>query len=374
MRRPLRFLALVAILPGAVRAQGALSVQGYGYPTGQLGSASVALGGATGELDPSSALNPAALSIPTRFSVYMQIQPEYRRTAVGGQADRSTTIRFPSFIVTGGNRRLTAGLSATTFLDRTWSNVYSDSQLVGGTLLPSVLAASSNGAITDARAAVAYWLNARVQVGLGLHALTGENRLSFGRSFPANTGVGGVEQLTTINYSGRAVSLGVILLPTKVLAVGASARLGGGMEARQDALALADATVPDRVGVTFAYTGIPNTTIAARFDRTGWSSMRDLGTAQMSVFDATDVGIGLEVVGPRIAGAPSYARLGLRDRGLPFGVNGEKVGERSISGGVAIPVARGRGQFDISLQRASRSAAGAKEKALFLSVGLGIRP
>ena len=374
MRRPLRFLALLAILPGAVRAQGALSVQGYGYPTGQLGSASVALGGATGELDPSSALNPAALSIPSRFSVYMQIQPEYRRTAVGGQADRSTTIRFPSFIVTGGNRRFTAGLSATTFLDRTWSNVYSDSQLVGGTLLPSVLAASSNGAITDARAAIAYWLNARVQVGLGLHALTGENRLSFGRSFPANTGVGGVEQLTTINYSGRAVSLGVILLPTKVLAVGASARLGGGMEARQDALALADATVPDRVGVTFAYTGIPNTTIAARFDRTGWSSMRDLGTAQMSVFDATDVGIGLEVVGPRIAGAPSYARLGLRDRGLPFGVNGEKVGERSISGGVAIPVARGRGQIDISLQRASRAAAGAKEKALFLSVGLGIRP
>ena len=128
------------------------------------------------------------------------------------------------------------------------------------------------------------------------------------------------------------------------------------------------------MGVTVAYTGIPNTTIAARFDRTGWSSMRDLGTAQMSVFDATDVGIGLEVVGPRIAGAPSYARLGLRDRGLPFGINGDKVGERSISGGVAIPVARGRGQFDLSLQRASRSAAGAKEKALLLSIGLGIRP
>ena len=374
MRCSIRFFALVAILPGALRAQGGLAIQGYGYPTGQLGSASVALGGSTGELDPSSALNPAALSIPTRFSVYMQFEPEFRRTAVGSRAERTATMRFPGFIVTGGNRRFTVGASATTFLDRTWSNVYSDSQLVGGTLLPSVLAASSNGAITDVRAAVAYWLNARVQVGLGVHALTGENRLAFGRSFPDSTGVGGVTQLTTINYSGRALSMGAIFLPTKVLAIGASARLGGGMEARQDEAALADAQVPDRLGVTFAYTGIPNTTIAARFDRTGWSAMRDLGTARMSVFDANDIGIGLEVMGPRIAGAPSYARLGLRDRGLPFGVNGEKVGERSFSGGIAIPVARGRGQFDISLQRSSRSAAGAKEKALFLSIGLGIRP
>ena len=374
MRCSIRFFALVAILPGALRAQGGLAIQGYGYPTGQLGSASVALGGSTGELDPSSALNPAALSIPTRFSVYMQFEPEFRRTAVGSRAENTSTMRFPGFIVTGGNRRFTVGASATTFLDRTWSNVYSDSQLVGGTLLPSVLAASSNGAITDVRAAVAYWLNARVQVGLGVHALTGENRLAFGRSFPDSTGVGGVTQLTTINYSGRALSMGAIFLPTKVLAIGASARLGGGMEARQDEAALADAQVPDRLGVTFAYTGIPNTTIAARFDRTGWSAMRDLGTARMSVFDANDIGIGLEVMGPRIAGAPSYARLGLRDRGLPFGVNGEKVGERSFSGGIAIPVARGRGQFDISLQRSSRSAAGAKEKALFLSIGLGIRP
>ena len=374
MRRSISLLALVAILPGAVRAQGGLSIQGYGYPTGQLGSASVALGGSTAELDPSSALNPAALSIPSRYSVYMMFEPEYRRTAIGGLANRSTTMRFPSFIVTGGNRRFTAGASATTLLDRTWTNIYSDSQLVGGTLLPSVLAASSEGAITDVRAAASYWINARVQVGLGVHGLTGENRLSFGRSFPVSTGVGGVEQRTTINYSGRAVSMGVIFLPTKVVAVGASARLGGGMNARQDDLALADAKVPDRIGLTVAFTGIPNTTIAARVEHTGWSSMRDLGTANMSVFDATDMGLGLEVVGPRIGGAPSYARLGVRDRGLPFGVNGQQVGERSFSGGIAIPVARGRGQFDISLQRASRSAAGAKEKALFLSIGLGIRP
>lgn len=374
MRRSIRLLAFSAILPGALGAQGALGLQGYGYPTGQLGSASIALGGATAEVDPASALNPAALAIPSRFSVYMQFEPEYRRTAVGGLADRSTTIRFPAFMISGGSGKFSAGASATTFLDRTWSNVYADSQVVGGTMLPSTLTAESNGAITDVRAAAAYWLNPKVQFGVGMHALTGENRLSFGRTFADTSGVGSVQQLSTINYSGRAVSFGVVLLPTKAIAIGASARLGGGMEARQDEAALADAEVPNRFGVTFAYTGIPNTTVAARFDRTSWSSMRDLGTPQMSVFDATDIGLGLEVVGPRIGGAPSFARFGVRDRGLPFGVNGEQVGERSLSGGIAIPVARGRGQFDISVQRATRTAAGANEKALVLSIGLGIRP
>ncbi len=374
MRRTIRFLALAVVLPGGLRAQGALALQGYGYPTGQIGSGALALGGSTAEIDPASALNPAALSIPSRFSVYMQFEPEFRRTAFGSQGDRSTTIRFPSFIVTGGNGRYSVGASATTFLDRTWANVYADSQLVGGSLLPSTIGASSNGAITDARAALAYTLNPKVQFGLGVHALTGENRMTFGRSFPDSTGVGSVTQLSTINYSGRALSLGAIYVPSKTLVIGASARLGGGMEARQDDLPLADAGFPDRFGMSVAYTGIPNTTLAGRFDRTGWSSMQELGTAQMSVFDASDFGFGVEVVGPRIAGVPSYARLGLRDRGLPFGVNGEKVGERSFNGGIAIPVARGRGQLDLSIQRSTRTAAGANEKSLVVSIGLGIRP
>jgi hypothetical protein len=148
MRRSTLALAFAALLPGALGAQGGLSIQGYGYPTGQLGSASLALGGATAELDPTTALNPAALSIPSRYSVYMQFEPEFRRTTFGAGAASTTTMRFPAFVVAGGNRRFTAGASATTFLDRTWSNIYSDSQLVGGSLLPSVLAATSNGAIT----------------------------------------------------------------------------------------------------------------------------------------------------------------------------------------------------------------------------------
>jgi hypothetical protein len=377
MRRARAFVALnalIALMPGALAAQGAVSLQGFGYPTGQLSSGALSMGGASAELDPASALNPAAIGANGRYSVYMQFEPEFRRVALGGREASSSTMRFPAFLISAGSRRFTGGLSATTLLDRTWRNVYSDSQLVGGDLVASTITAASNGAITDARLGGAYWLNAKVQLGLGVHALVGENRLEFGRTFPGNTNIGGVTQLSTISYSGRAVSLGAIWLPSPGFVVGASVRKGGQMEARSDDAPLSKANAPDRFGVTLAWTAIPNTTFAARFDHVAWSAMDGLGTAELDTYDANDLGLGVEVVGPRIGGAPSFARLGLRSRTLPFGVAGDKVAEKSFSGGIGIPLARGRGTIDLTLQRAARSVAGADEKSWFVSLGLGIRP
>ena len=374
MRRSLILVLLAAGAAPGARAQGALGVQGYGYPTGQLGAAARAVGGATAEVDPASLLNPAALAMPSRFSIAMQFEPEFRRTTIGGAEATSSTMRFPTFLATGGVGRFTGGVSFSTFLDRTWENVYADSQVIAGDIVPSTLSAASRGAITDARFAVAYVLNPRIQVGLALHAIAGENRLVFGRTFPDSSGIAGVSQGSTINYTGRAISAGVLYAPTKAFLIGASARFGGGLEARQDGLTLATADVPDRFGASLSWLGIPNTAFSARIERTAWSSMQPLGTAQMTTFDATDIGIGVDVVGPRIAGAPSTARLGYRDRTLPFGVNGDQVSEHGLSGGVAIPLARGRVQIDLSLQRAIREAAGARERAWFVSIGLGVRP
>lgn len=374
MRRALILTALAAALPGALAAQGALATQGFGYPPGQLGAGSVGLGGASAELDPASAINPAALSATTRFALYMQFQPEFRRTSVAGASDKSTTMRFPTFMVTGGYRRLTVGLSATTFLDRTFRNSYADSQMIGGSTVPSTLFAASSGAITDARLAASWWAKETFQFGASIHALVGENRTEFGRSFPDSTGIGGVRQLSTLSYSGSAMTVGAVYYPIRGLALGGSIRRGGSIEVRQNENVVGDARAPDRVGMSVAWTGIPNTTLAARFERTAWSNMDDLGSSLMTTFDANDLGLGVEVVGPRIAGAPSYARLGFRARTLPFGANGDQVSERSLSGGLSIPMARGRGQVDLALQRASRAAAGASEKAWLVSIGLGIRP
>ncbi len=378
MRRSLQLGALLGALSaglvGAVQAQGSIGGQGYGYPTGQMSAAALGIGGATAEHDAASPINPAAIGGSLRYSIYMQFEPEFRRTSGASGDASSSIIRFPNFMATGSIRRVTLGVSFSTLLDRTWSNTYSDSQDVGGETFPSTINASSAGAMNDARFAAAYGINEHLQIGVGVHAISGENRLGFGRSFPDTTGIGGVQQTTVINFSGRAFSAGAIFQPVRGLMLGASARFGGPLNAERDGGFLAEATVPSRYGVGVTWFGIPNTTLAARYDRTKWSDMQALGSAQMSTFDATELGLGVDVTGPRVGGAASVVRLGLRDRTLPFGVNGDQVKERSYSGGVSLPVSRGRGQIDLTLQRAARSAGGVNERGWFLALGLGIRP
>lgn len=376
MMRPILRVSLAALasLPLAAGAQGALGSQGFGYPTGQLGTGSLALGGATAESDAASALNPAALASATRYSVYFQFEPEFRQTRGPGISDNSTTVRFPGFTGTFGYRRFVAGVSFSTLLDRTWENTYSDSQLVGGTMYESSLRAASNGAMNDARFSLAYWVNERLQLGLGVHAIAGENRIEFGRAFPDSVGLGSVGQVSTISYSGRAVSAGVMTRPVKDLLVAASARFGGSLNAERNDVFMSEAEVPSRYGVGLSWVGIPNTTLSMRFDRTAWSDLDGLGSDSVTVFDSNELGFGVDMAGPRILGAPSVARLGFRDRTLPFGVAGDQVSERSFSGGVGVPFARGRAQMDITLQRSLRKAAGLDERSWFLGIGLGIRP
>src|SRR6185312_14916219 len=50
----------------ALGAQGSLGLQGYGYPGGELSTRALATGGALGDFDANSPINPAALMIGTR--------------------------------------------------------------------------------------------------------------------------------------------------------------------------------------------------------------------------------------------------------------------------------------------------------------------
>lgn len=370
----MRCLLAVAATALSVQAQGSLAGQGYGYPTGQLSAAAEGAGGAPAEIDAASAINPAALASGARYGVYLLFQPEFRSTTLGSAREQVRVMRFPSFSASGGFGRFSAGVSFSSLLDRTWLNQYDDTQSVAGIPTPSTVIASSEGGMTDVRFTIAYAVRPRVQVGLALHAISGQNRSDFGRTFADSSGIGSAEQTSTLNFGGRGVSIGLVSSPIRNLVVGASLRSSGPLSVRQDGQALASAQLPSRLGVGASWVGIPNTILSARVDRTWWSQMDALGSSQMTTFDAMDIGAGLEIVGPRLAGAPTAWRLGLRDRGLPFGVGGEAVGERSVTGGVSVPLGRSRGQIDLGVQRATREAAGATERAWLLSVGLGIRP
>lgn len=376
MRRTLVFASFATLLGAGsgLSAQGSLSNQGFGYPTGQLSAAALATGGAIAESDPSSGLNPAAITQGTRFALQLQFEPEWRRTSVGAARANGTVMRFPTFLATGAWGRFTGAVGVTTLLDRSWVNQYEDSLLVLGDWVPSVARISSDGAISDVRAALGYVIHPRLQVGVGVHGIAGEHRTEFIRQFPDTSGVGALQQFSSIGFSGSAVSFGAVATPMDKLVLAASMRAGGEMSVEENRTTVATASVPTRYGLGVSWLAAPGAWLTGRVEQVRWSDMRDLGTASLVVFDATELGLGVEVLGPRIAGVNSVVRAGLRDRTLPFAVNGNAVDERAYSLGIGIPVARGRSQVDLSVQRAARSTAGASERSWFVSLGFGIRP
>jgi hypothetical protein len=104
--------------------------------------------------------------------------------------------------------------------------------------------------------------------------------------------------------------------------------------------------------------------------------MAGLGSPEASPQDTWDMGLGVDVLGPRIFGADLTLRGGARRRTLPFLADSSDVHETAFSLGTGLPFARGRAQLDVFVERASRSAndIDAKEQAWTIGLGFTVRP
>jgi hypothetical protein len=375
MRRLVMTALLAAASAAPAWAQGALSLQGFGYPTGQLGTRAAGMAGATGETDAASPINPGALPGAGRSNFSFQIDPEYRQVMLNGRAVNTKTTRFP--VISMGTRagaRGFLGVSFSTLLDRTWDASYGDTVLVAGQAVGSRVATTVRGAINDARVAYAWQFNERFQAGVAFSAYTGANRMSLSRTFDDTTTYGALAQNMTLSYGGSAVSAGILSRPVPHLYVAASLRLGGAMKTRYDDSLATRGNAPNRYGLSLTYDGIPGSQLVARINHEGWSRMRSLGSATLGVRDATDLSVGAEISGPKLQGMPTQVRLGARTRGLPFDWNGNAVSERTLAIGGGATFARGWASLDVSLQRNDRKAGGRTERGTILSVGLTVRP
>lgn len=367
--------AIIAGSPAVSAAQGSLSTLGFGYPVGGASARSVATGMSLGGLDAQTTANPAALVLSSRAQGYFQYEPEFRSVNAGSGSVKTTTSRFPLFQVTGRQGRATFGLSYASFLDRTWSNSYADTQTVAGERIASTVLTASVGGIADARGAMAWSFTDRLHAGAALHIYPGDNRVSAGRVFNDTARIGSFNLEQVYNYSGTAVSLGGLWLTEAKIAIAADLRLGGTLRFRQgDSTIVGSARIPMRMGVTASYEGVPGAIFSVRLARERWSDLEGLGSSALVLHDATDVAMGTEVLGPRVGQAQWLLRGGYRARGLPFGYSGTAVRERSMSGGVGIPIGASRGFLDVALARSVRTADVVRERAWVLSIGVGVRP
>jgi hypothetical protein len=385
----MRVIAVFSLLliAAPLAAQGTLSGQGYGYPPGGLGTRTQGTGGALAEFDEETPLNPAALMRWGQPGLHFQYDPEYRRvTAAGAEGVRTVVGRFPVIVaaIPVGSRASLA-LSMSTLLDRTYETTNTARRLIGAESLYVTERLRANGGMNDIRLGGAFGFTKWLNVGVAVHAITGQNQViqsaSVQSTDPAlgdSTGGRFAAYDVSLGFRGSALSAGADLHPTRSLSIGLSGRLGGPLRTLRADTAGKDSTitrahVPDKWGVGLRYTGIAGTVLAANVDWDGWSSMQSLGERAVAR-DGYTYAVGGETRGPRFVGNIVTLRAGARLRTLPYLAAGQDVKERTLAAGFGIPFAYERATMNFSAQNAVRTAGASRETAWTFGFGLTVRP
>jgi hypothetical protein len=374
--RTLIVAALAVVAVGSrTDAQGALSTQGLGYPTGQMSARAEGTGGAIADFDALSLVSPAAIAGASGPALFFQYSPEFRRVTSGSSTANTMTARFP--LVAGilpMGQTWTLGVSSSTFLDRTSETSLVRRQLVGADSVSETELNRVLGAINDVRLALGWAGTPTLRIGGGFHVFSGSNRVMLSQIFPDSAKYISTSQTARLSYAGFAGSLGIEFHPSRAIGFAISGRKGGDLRAESGDTAIGRARLPDHYSASVSYDGITGANISARVARDNWSSLSSIGSTVQG-FDAWDYSVGAEASGPRVMQRIIAMRVGARFRALPFGFNGQKVSETSLMGGLGVPLARDRAAFDFTIQRAARSAGGdIKERGFILSFGLRVSP
>jgi hypothetical protein len=371
------FVAIaVAAVSSRAGAQGALSLQGLGYPTGELSARAEGTGGAAADFDALSLVSPASIAAVGSPALFFQYSPEFRRVTAGSNTAKTTTARFPLVAaVLPMGQNWTLGLSSSTFLDRSSETSLVRRQLIGPDLVDVTEHNKVLGAINDARLALAWAPTSGLHLGVGAHVFSGSNRITFSQLFPDSSKYVSTTQTGRMSFAGFAGSLGLEYRPSRAIGFALSGRKGGDLRAQSGDTAIGTGRLPDHYSASVTYDGITGASISARVAHDAWSSLGSLSSTGTKAFDGWDTGIGAEVTGPRVMSRIIVVRAGARFRTLPFGFNGDKVSEKSFVAGLGVPLTRDRASFDFAVQRANRTAgAGVKETGYILSFGLRVSP
>lgn len=373
------FALIAGLVPAGLDAQGALSTQGFGYPTGEMSTRVRSTGGGLGQFDPDTPLNPAALATSSDPRMFLQYEPEFRRLSRGDAVSNTLTARFSLAAASVPfASRGSIGVSVATFLDRSSVTTFSSQREVAGQTVTVDETTRVLGAINDVRIGFGYAPSSKIQFGAAGHAYVGQNRVFFTQTFPDTLKFSTVGQVSTLGYTGYAASAGVLARPSRNFGIGISARKGFGIEAKNGDSTVSEANIPDRIGAGLSYEGIPGSSISLNVSRDLWSSLNGLGSDNATAVDTWEGGLGIEAVGPRVLQRQTILRLGGRYRTLPFLAAGAEITELAFGGGIGAQFFRNRAAFDMSFERASRtpdgSAVDVSERAYIFSFGLRVRP
>jgi hypothetical protein len=358
-------LAAAVLWPAlAVGQSSQFGVRGLGIPIRPLSPRSVGVGGAFGLFDLESSVNPAAHGAVVQFTSLLTTTNNFRSSTNPFGKSSGYDNRYPQIIVAGpiGGTNLAAALSISGYTDRSF---------VLGTQDTINLRGAQVGV------AAAWRVTPALQLGLGLHAISGSNRIQNSLHFADSSYAPAIEQ-TEISYLGLGVSTGFTLRVVPRFTIGGSYRNDGHVNVERDTSRIARTDLPASMAMGIRWLPSEKVMWAAAVQRRAWGAAdRDI-KAQRGVGseDTFEVSTGLELVrDPKNPGHRPW-RFGAHYATLPFPITaGNQAHELGFSIGSGIRFTQGRGGVDLAIQQLFRSdGAGFKERATVVTLGVSIRP
>src|SRR5215472_9316734 len=121
-------------LAARASAQASLSLQGFGFPAGQMSTRTLGAGGSLAEIDPLTPVNPASVALLLTRMIYAQADPEFRSVHTPNGTDATRADRFPNFFgaipIANG---FVVSLGSSSLLDRTGTTTFASPQVLSGT-------------------------------------------------------------------------------------------------------------------------------------------------------------------------------------------------------------------------------------------------
>ena len=367
MTRPVVAAVLAAVLltaapPDRLTAQDSqFSVRGLGVPGRWESVRARTAAGAFGPFDPRSSVADVSLADALQLTATAVEATTYRRAEIGGTQDDLRSSRFPFMGLAGPvTRRVVVGGGFATYLDRTYSIVTRDSQMLRGAYASYTDRIGNDGAVADLRFAAAARLASWIAIGAGAHILSGSSRQTAQRVYDDTTFLG-TTQTAVVRYDGFGISGSVALDPVRSVRIVGYARSDNRLRTRLGDAETDRTDLPTTLGAALRWSPSPSARVAGTAVWRSWSDAGGFNTTSWSA-------------GAEVGAGPTPFRFGVRGGQLPFGPGTAAPTELGVTLGAGKGFSGNRALVDFGLERLVRKGGGLTETAWTVLVGLTIRP